>query len=1349
MQFNPVIRRALPVVVFLALGLGALDVSRAQPGLSIPSLTAPSPTAPGLSARLGALFADRLASKPQRQPGGTDPNDPFGIGNGLFDDDDPGDDPGGEPSHVIITDPAQLPPSMKAHFEQMSPAQRASFLEQLQAGQIRIPAAMTRDPTKDESPKTPEQREALALLNQLTNLGQLGRTPNQVLRAMARQLPKSKAGGVPEKNVALPKPPATATQETSNQTFRRFHERVIVGDWNGIKQQLDTYPPQTAKRIYSHLLVLLGNSGATLPPSAVIVVADAAPAQLDRQQLASLGQMLQASVRRVDKPEIFLKKLDSGSRRLGGKNPKSQIAAARLLIYAEMMDEAAKYLPPLKKVVAEKNLVQLNLHAQYQMTIARMDADEAAYRRVWDLSQMVLAAEWKGAEQKGAEQKGAEQKSAEYKEAFSRALSLLNHLPRETTGPWLRGLFETQPRLGMRLLANISRAVDMAYFRSPSLRAELLKTLQCVLDELMIVARKEPERWTPAIQLLALGWINEAQKTVGGKDRKMLRADDHKISPLTAGDLLPLAPNDMLLEVLDRDTARHLRRLTGITAVRAGDKKRSFAVIREIAAYDREAAKELAEGYVRTWARQRDSQADAEQQYMRRFGGHGLSTQQMQQLRWSIHSIGHGSDSGIPLTRARQVRNLTRFANLLEEIVQLNLPPLDDEVLVSAFTDCHSPAEVYRAEDIERVFGPLSSLAVKTAISLANSMRTNLAGIWRQPDIQQQSQTRRTDKDLIAEINRGYRLTLKLLAAAVEREPDNPDSHSLVGTVYFDHAEFLYGQQANLETYIKTRDRAFAGYRRAHEAYMKRLPKLKLEDQSAAIYLQWFQSALGASDLAYLTRQDEPDHDQIDQIVAAMGSLGEEASERHVRFFGEALGNSLSEVPGQLKPWFLREALRILGDHASAKPIRELLELYQELLAEIELHIQIDGSADVGHTQPFGAHLFIRSTTAVGRESGGFTMLLGEYYSQSTREQFDYKERIEKEIRDKLSEGFEIKQVRFHDPTVMPRAFGREGWRQTPIAYLVLRAKDPAIDRIPSVQVDLEFADGHGTVLLPINSQVQLISARDERVGPRPYTKLELKQTLDDRKLSDGLLRLEVTATAKGLIPSLEELFDISAGEDQPAVSGFTVKNIEDAGLSVGGLDASGEEVMPLCERTWMVELVPRGQDVVREFRFPDATVDTAEVIYACYDDADIVDTGQVVELRMPTQAARQWLWLGLTALAGVVVLGAGSTFALRLRRRTKSQQQHPQYQRPDPLTPFTVLTVLKRLNGDKNAGLSVEQRAELSATIDNLQAHYFSHEPDQPLGDDGSANGELEELLESWFRRFAGAKRLEHEASL
>jgi len=1318
MHFNSVVRRALPVVAFLALELGALDESRAQ---SSPSL-----------ARVSALLADRIASEQQARPGGIDPNDLFGIGAGLFDDDD-------DPSHVIITDPSQLPSSMKAHLEQMSPDERALFLEQLRAGQIRIPAAMTRDAIKDKSPKTPEQREALALLDQLINLEQLGRMPNQVLRAMAQQIPKSKSGTVPAKPVVTPKPPANATQKTSGQIFRRFHERVIVGDWNAVKKQLDMYPPETAKRIYSHLLVLIGQSRGTLSPAAVVVVADAAPTELDRGQLVVLGQLLQASMRQVDKPEIFLKMLVSGSRRLGGTDPKSRIAAARLLIFAKMMDEAAKYLLPLKKVIAEKNLAHLNLHAQYLMTAAALDSDEATYRRVWDLTQMVLA----------AKQKGTVQKSAEYKEAFSRALSLVNHLPRETTGPWLRDLFENQPRLSMRLLANISRAVDRAYFHNPSLRARLLETLQRVLDELMIVARKEPKRWKPAIQLLALSWINEAQKTVGGADRKMLRADDHKVSPIEAGDLLPLAPNDKLLEVLDRDTARHLRRLTGIIAARAGDKKRSFAVIREVAVYDRDAAKKLAEDYVRTWARQHNSQADDEQQYMQRFGGRGFSSQQTQLQNWRLYqSMQSDNSDGIPLTRARQVRNLSRFADLLKEIAQLNLPALDDEVLVSAFTDCHSPAEVYRAEDIERVFGPLPSMAVKTAMSLAHSMRTNLAGIWRRPDVQQQSQTRRTDKDLIAEINRGYRLALELLATAVKREPDNPDPHSLVGTVYFDHAEFLYGQQANLETYIKMRDGAFAGYRRAHEAYMKRLPKLKPEDQSAAIYLQWFQSALGASDLAYLTRQDEPDSDQIDQIVAAIGSLGERASERHAKFFGEVLGDSLSEVPGQLKPWFLREALRVLGGHASAKPIRELLGLYQELLAEIELHVQIDGSADVGHTQPFGAHLFVRSTTAVGRESGGFTMLLGEYYSRSSGEQFDYKKKIEKEIRDKLSEGFEIKQVRFHDPAVMPRAFGRDGWRQTPIAYLVLRAKDPAIDRIPSVQVDLEFADGHGTVLLPISSQVQLISARDESGGPRPYTKLKLKHTLDDRKLSDGLLRLEVAATASGLIPDLNELLDISAGKEQPALSGFTVKSIEDAGVSVGGLDTSGEEVMPLCERTWLVELVPRGQNVVREFRFPDATVETAEVMYEHYDDADIVDSEQVVDLRVTAQVARRWLWLGLATLGGVVVLGAGSAFALRRRRRTKSQQQHPRYRRPDPVTPFTVLAVLKRINRDETAGLSVEQRAELSATIDNLQAHYFSHEPDQPLGDDGSANGELEEVLESWFRRIAGDKRLEDEAA-
>src|SRR5262249_53580426 len=146
------------------------------------------------------------------------------------------------------------------------------------------------------------------------------------------------------------------------------------------------------------------------------------------------------------------------------------------------------------------------------------------------------------------------------------------------------------------------------------------------------------------------------------------------------------------------------------------------------------------------------------------------------------------------------------------------------------------------------------------------------------------------------------------------------------------------------------------------------------------------------------------------------------------------------------------------------------------------------------------------------------------------------------------------------------------GWRETPYAYLLLKAKDGAVDRIPVLQLDLDFFDRRGQVVLPIASQVQLIDARPSQAGLRPLKNVELLEVLDDRDLAKGLLTLEFKASAHGLLPELNELIDL-------AVPGFKVAKNEDKGLSITKMDAESDEVAPISERNWVVNLSRDGSE--------------------------------------------------------------------------------------------------------------------------------------------------------------------------
>jgi hypothetical protein len=49
-----------------------------------------------------------------------------------------------------------------------------------------------------------------------------------------------------------------------------------------------------------------------------------------------------------------------------------------------------------------------------------------------------------------------------------------------------------------------------------------------------------------------------------------------------------------------------------------------------------------------------------------------------------------------------------------------------------------------------------------------------------------------------------------------------------------------------------------------------------------------------------------------------------------------------------------------------------------------------------------------------------------------------------------------------------------------------------------------------------------------------------------------------------------------------------------------------------------------------------------------------------------------------------------------------------PAYGIPSQLTPFTVLNLLRRIHGDDRLALSAQHRAELVATIHDLERDYF-----------------------------------------
>ncbi len=1219
----------------------------------------------------------------------------------------------------------------------MAGGNRVQVLQALLAGR-ELP------PNADGSPLTEQQQQAAKLLQQHVGVEQLPRSPGYVVQMLAD---RAAAGNAAEE------PPGSETPEDGAgvEKIQRFYRQVVTSDWKAVKEYLAELPEDVGPRVYNHLLILL--LPAVMLPDEIPLLADASPVELGEPQLEVLGQLLARSLARVGKPSTMLAAIAEGTERLGGSDPKRRLAAARVLIAAGMLAEAGPYLPKLEDVLREKNAELINLHARYQQMVGARKSDPQANRRAWELTQTVVNL--------------PDVAQRPRSEALRRTLVLMPLMPEELVSAWLRKVFTDEPALGMRILAQVVQHVESSFAgKHYQLRLESLKVKRQVVNELLAAVEAGDEPWSTAIKMMMLGWLNEAQYTVGmhgqGFDHgapespesceesgesgghsaslaMMLAAHQgSEIRPLPPMLLFPLCPSESWCRAVDADMAQEVRRLSGKMAAIAGDREQTFAAIRHFATSEPKLAQRLAQRYVVAWLARLGGQDGDERQYLLAgHFGHGISSP----YRSMPSGYGGRGESGIPLTRARQVRNLAAFADLLRAIEALHVPPLDAALLVSGLDACHSPAEVYRDEDLQRVFGNPDDLRPEITGRLVSAIRTKLARQWRMPEVQQQMNTRRTDQEHVAEVKRGYELAVRLAGGAMEKHPDRVELAALLAAVYFDQAEFLYGQKVDLQTYTAIRDRAFATYRQAARAYADLLPQLPPEKQSAGVFQQWFQSAMGASDLAYLTRQARPDRDQIEQIAAAIGDLGDGdladgAADRHLGMFGKAISDSIDEVPPHLKPHYLREALRILGEHPSGEQARKLLRLYDELLGEIELHLAVDGPAEVGYGQPFGLRLSIRCTNALGRESGGFTSLLQKSHAASTGQEIDNQEKIEQIIQEKLGESFEIDAICFHDPNVTPRGFGRRGWRETPLAYLLVRSKDPSVDRIPVVHVDLAFSDGAGVVLLPVTSQVVLIDSRDPHPDLRPVSDVELKQVLDDRRLGQGPVRLEVIATAKGLIPDLDRLLDAGDG----AVPGFAISDVEDHGLELASLDVAGDQVQPLCRRRWLVDLEPTGETAVEQFAFLRAKDLPAALAYQRYDDADIVDAAAVVPLRTGVAARRTWLWLGLGL--GSLLLAVAVAMVCRFRLRRSQQADGPVYGRPDPLTPFSLLVLLRRIHGDLAPDLPAGERRDLAETIDDLEQQFFR------AGAETSEAPDLGAVLDRWLRRTANGRTQTAHAS-
>jgi len=1125
----------------------------------------------------------------------------------------------------------------------------------------------------------------------------------------------------------------------------RFKKAVDSGNWPAVGEFLKTLPTNQVDRVYLHLLrglqrVPQENSGqpdaeamammmmrgaprpeAFLLPDEVLVLSELKPAPLNDGDVQALGQLLQRAASKGTSMDSVLKRLAEGTPRFGGSDTTNRLRTATLLFAAGRPVEAGAYLPPIESLTGTNDLPQLAMHAQSLAAQGSLESRKEAVEQAWDLNLRILRTPDASPEVRTA--------------ALNRTFELLPRVKADLGTNWLRDTFTHRPDEGLTLLSAVAGmvAADAANHDIERRRANF-ELQRRIVEELLAVTPDARAAWGSALNLLASGWMREGdysrarhrprrnnrfpqfdqfgnQVFLGDEMEPMMYQDPNQLPPVPVDQLLPTAPDERWLGAVDPSLMPRLRALIADLQIKAEEDAKALPHIEALAPLDAKAATRLANDYLRVWARTHDPNPQPQYNYPR------------------YYYPGMMQPTGIPLTRSLQGRNLRELSANLDRLRKLSLQ-LDDTAVIAAFSAAHSPAEVFREEDIERVFGPAGRLKASTLSGLLQTMRERLAGQWRAARVQQEAKTKRTDKEVEAEVTRGYELLTELEDRALQERPDDWRLQLVRGATLFDWAEFDYGKKVDLKIYTEKRDQAFRGFEKAAALYAAQVLSLEDSEQTPQVFQQWFNVTLGASDLSYLTRQQEADTNHLARVRTALHGLPAAVAERHIAAFGSGLAGSMESIKPELKPRYLRAGLQVVGDHPSVAEVRKVVEHYEDLLQEVALDVHLDGPAEVGHTDPFGVFIGIRYTEALGREGGNFTKYLQNqqgqnyYYNPYGTPPMNYREDFEKQVKSTWDPGFEILAVTFHDEKVEPRGFGRPGWRETPYAYVLLKARDASVDRLPPLRLDLDFVDRRGPVILPVQSQVLLVDARADHVPTRPLDGVECVQILDDREAAQGRLGLEIKATGRGILPPLDGLVDLS-------LPGFRIEKKPDAPLTLTQLDASGDAVAPVTERSLVLNLIPepgRGQPAA--FRFATPRLEGMTNIFKRYADADIVEVKPEVALEgLRLRPSPVWPWL-----AGLAVAATAIVLWLRTRpAATATAAQARRYELPSQISPFSVLQLLQRLAADRTLNLGPERRAELNAVIRELETRYFSPTALSSATGNGNGHADLESIARRW----------------
>jgi hypothetical protein len=1110
----------------------------------------------------------------------------------------------------------------------------------------------------------------------------------------------------------------------------RFIRAFYEGRWTEIRETLTRLPEDLANEVYNRMLGdLAGRNSPLLSLDDFLGLADACPGELDNDRIRKLGLLLRAAVR-ADQ-EIWLKQaLQKGTRRLGRSGPKKMVTG-RILMHAGFDELARTYLPSASDAMQIEDAAvrdELLKFLASQEELERFQQSRIA--RLWEEQAKVLT--------------DAAADEGKRLQAADRLAELLGKASAASFEPWIRGLSQRDLAAVLRLAIALGKRAqgktgdaDIA-MRTNHLMAQ--KTLlQCASEKTDLA--KAP--WDSLAVGLADWWIAEAEHTFSAHPG--YRAASGSKPHVAPGELLDAAPDGRWAEALPA-TFRERIDVCLSRAVLVSDRYQDAAErIVALARRNPQAGAALAEEYLKAWAYRHDPQVpDAIRKK------YNLS-----------------SEARIAVTPIMMEKNIAGLAEMMDLFRANGISPRNGELLVGAFDVCYSKAEVYRRTHLEKVFGPIDRMETGVFFHMIRMMTQGLSSRWRTMEVQLESGTRRSQRETLDMVREGYQTAIDMIDERCRKHRDDWKAYTLAGSLLSDWGDFEYYQQLagdartdRMTVFREKNNQAATHFTRAAKAYAGQVEKLNPKQYSIDVYLAWFHSLLGINTDGRLNLSKPLDRQALNALRDTIRGLPESVAQAHINMFAKQVQARIDDTKNplheELKYKYLAGSLVITKESPFAFQAGDKVGYYDQLLDETKLATRVDGPNTIYRDHEFGIIFSVQHTEALGRMADFGKYLVNELPPAHSpqRRAIEHnlvptyrmgalqgrRDELEMNIREALGLFFDVRAIAFSPKDVRPRPSDRPGWEETVLAYIQVKAKDASVDKIPRIQMSLEFLDLTGPVKITTESPETMIKVTDQPTPPRPYDRVDITQTLDFRNLDTSEeATLEIKAAACGLVPELEELLDLDALRLQLPIARIDAHE----GIALRQINSWGDTVHAVTERKWTVALDARQLvDPPRKIpvKLPPPKKDAA-VKYQAYVEMDLVDLAEPVATIGRGEAlatAAETLtpdhrWLIYNAIAGAAIL-LGLLLLIMIYRMWRSRPRPLRaadvFHMPAQVDGFVVVQLLRALGASELVRISPAQRSEMQQDLQRVQASCFGGNGHSKLSED-----ELRSVAKRWLR--------------